>query len=181
MAVCRSLRHMNDRQVPILALFIAAMLAPCAHADGSVTIAAHHAEARVAPRARDLKLVNLPALDFRLRTSLSCRGSAESLTLSVADTVTTLGRDELSEQSSADVSLSVPAQQVALAASSDFCLVQDPASADELTVAGLVTAHASLRCSDGGRSSAHFASVPLEVRLVCARDPVEDQELSPDR
>ena len=172
---------MNTRQVPILALFIAAIATPCAYADGSLMVAAQQAEAVVAPRAIDLKLVNLPALDFRLRASLSCPGKAESLTLSVADTVTTLDGDDLSEQTSAEASLTVPAQQVALAASSRFCLAEDPASADELTVAGLVTAHASLRCSDDDRSSAHFASVPLEVRLICVRETVEDQEPSPDR
>jgi hypothetical protein len=172
---------MNTRQVPILALFIAAIATPCAYADGSLMVAAQQAEAVVAPRATHLKLVNLPALDFRLRASLSCPGNAESLTLSVADTVTTLNGDDLSEQTSAEASLRVPAQQVALAASSHFCLAEDPASADELTVAGLVTAHASLRCSDDDRSSAHFASVPLVVRLVCIRETVEDQEPSPER
>lgn len=172
---------MNDRQVPILALFIAAIATPCAYADGNLMVTAQAAEALVTPRAPDLKLVNLPTLDFRLRASLSCSHNAESLTLSVVDTVTTLDRDDLNEQTAAEALLRVPAQQVALAASSHFCLVGDPASADELTVAGLVTAHASLRCADEGRSSAHFASVPLEVRLVCVRETVEDQEPSPDR
>ena len=172
---------MNDKQVPILALFIAAIAAPCAYADGSLTVAAQQAEAIVAPRAPDLKLVNLPALDFRLRASLSCPGNVESLTFSVADTVTTLDRDDLSEQTAAEALLRVPAQQIALAASNHFCLANDPAGADELTVAGLVTAHASLRCSDEDRSSTHFASVPLEVRLVCVRETVEDQDPPPDR
>ena len=144
-------------------------------------MSAQPAQAIVAPRALDLKLVNLPTLDFRLRASLSCPDNAESLTLSVADTVTTLDRDDLSEQTSAEALLRVPAQQVALAASSHFCLAGDAAGADELTVAGLVTAHASLRCSDDDHASAHFASVPLEVRLVCVRETVEDQEPSPDR
>ena len=172
---------MNDRQVPILALFIAAIVTPCAYADENLSVAAQQAEAIVTPRASDSKLVNLPALDVRLRASLRCSGDAESLTLSVADTVTNLGSAELSEQTSAEASLTVPAQQVALVASSHFCLEEDPTSADELTVAGLVTAHASLRCANDDRSSAHFASTPLRVRLVCARDALEDQEPSPDR
>ena len=66
---------MNDRQVPILALFIAAIATPCAHADGSLTVSAQPAQAIVAPRTPDLKLVKLPTLDFRLRASLSCPGS----------------------------------------------------------------------------------------------------------
>ena len=172
---------MNDRQVPILALFIATVVTPCAHADGSVIVVAEQAEAIVAPRPADSKLVNLPALDIRLRASLSCAGNAESLTLSVADAVTTLGSETLGEQTSAEASLTVPAKQVALAASSHFCLREDPTSSNALTVSGLVTAHASLRCNTDNRLSAHFASTPLEVRLVCARETLEDQEPSADK
>lgn len=172
---------MNCKQVPILALFVAANVTPCAHADGSVIVAAKQAEAIVAPRAPGRKLVKLPALDFHLRASLRCPGNAESLTLSVADTVTTLGSAELGDQQSAEASLTVPARQVALAASSHFCLENDPTSADELTVPGLVTAHASLRCAIDDRISAHFASAPLQVRLLCARETVEDQEPPSDK
>jgi len=172
---------MNNRQVPILALFIATIVAPFAHAGDNLSIAAQQAEAIVTPRASDSKLVKLPTLDVRLRASLRCSGDAESLTLSVADTVTTLGSTELGEQTTAEASLTVPAQQVALVASSHFCLEEDPTSADELTVAGLVTVHASLRCDNDDRSSAHFASAPLKVRLVCAREAREDQEPLPER
>lgn len=172
---------MNNRQVPILALIIASILAPCAYADGSLVVAAQQAEAMVTPRAPDSTLINLPPLDIRLRALLSCGGNAESLTLSVADTVTTLRGDELGEQTSAEASLTVPAKQVALAASSHFCLEEDPTSANELTVSGLVTAHASLRCNKNDRSSAYFASTPLQVKLVCARQTLEDQEPSPDK
>jgi len=133
------------------------------------------------PRAPGLELINLPALDFRLRALLECPGSAKSLTLSVADTVTTLGGDSLSEQRSAEASLTVPARQIALAASSHFCLQDDPSSADELTVPGLVTAHASLHCANDDHTSAYFASAPLEVRLVCVRQTAVDQDSSSDR
>ena len=172
---------MDIRQVPILALLVAANTTPCAHADGSIDVVAQPAEALVVPRAPGLALINLPALDFRLRATLECPGSAKSLTLSVADTVTTLGSDVLGEQRSAEASLTVPARQVALAASSDFCLEADPTSADELTVPGLVTAHASLHCANDGRISAYFASAPVEVRLVCVRPTAEDQDASSDR
>lgn len=172
---------MNVRQVPILTLFIAAAITPCAHADGSIDVAARPAEVRVVPRAPSLELINLPALDFHLRALLECPGSARSLTLSVADTVTTLGSDALSEQRSAEATLTVPARQVALAASSHFCLEDDPTSADELTVPGLVTAHASLHCASDGYTSAYFASALLEVRLVCVRQVAEDQDSSSDR
>jgi hypothetical protein len=61
-----------------------------------------------------------------------------------------------------------------MADSGAFCVVDDPDSADELQVAGLATASASLRCSDDGGDSVRYASSPLTVRLVCDRG--EDQE-----
>ena len=161
---------------PILALFAATFCTPVAIADSRVIVAAQEAEARVVPRSSSLKLVNLPAMNFALRAAIKCQGEAESLTLSVADTYTTIGKDELSGQRSATTTMTVPAQQLTLAASSNFCLIDDATSADELTVSGLVTAHASLRCAEEGVATARFASTPLRVRLLCARGKEEGQE-----
>ena len=166
------------RQAPntILAPFLALMMtiALPANADNEIVVAAQETEVRVAPRAAHLRLVNLPALEFALRAAYRCRGEVISLTLSVSDTVQTLARDVLAEQRAAEVSLAVPAQQVAMADSGGFCVAGDPDSANEMRVAGFATAAASLRCSRDGNESVRYASAPLTVRLVCARD--EDQE-----
>ena len=172
---------MNYRQVPILALFLACGGVSPAFADGSVVVAAGQAEAAVAPRMAKLRLVNLPALDFQLQATVRCAGTAKSLTLSVADTAKTLHGDELADKDPAEAALKVPARQVALAASSHFCVADDPTSADELTVPAFATAHASLRCAIDDRDSAHFASAQLEVRLVCQREADDDQDVSSDR
>ena len=172
---------MNDRQVPILALFFTCFGLSPAFADGSVVVAAAQAEATVAPRTAKRQLVNLPALNFELQATVRCAGTAKSLTLSVADTAKTLRADELVDEDPAAAALKVPARQVALAASSHFCLADDPTSANELTVPGFVTAHASLRCATDDRDSAHFASAQLEVRLVCQRETDDDQDVSSDR
>ena len=161
---------MSSFQVPILALILAAVCIPVAFAGSEVIVAAQEAEASVVPRSSGLKLVNLPTLSFALRAAIKCTGEAESLTLSVADTFTTLGKDEISGRRSAETAMTVPASQLTLAAGSDFCLSDDPTSADELTVSGLATAHASLRCTDEGAASVHFASAPLQVRLLCVRE-----------
>jgi hypothetical protein len=145
-----------------------------ANAENEIVVAAQEAEVRVAPRAAHLRLVNLPALEFALRAAYRCRGEVISLTLSVSDTVQTLARDVLADQRAAEVSLAVPAQQVAMADSGGFCVAGDPGSANELRVTGFVTAAASLRCSRDGNDSVRYASAPLTVRLICARG--EDQE-----
>lgn len=160
----------------ILALFatvITAFAFPV-HADDDIVVAARETEVRVAPRAAHLRLVNLPTLEFALRAAYRCRGDVVSLTLSVSDTVRTLASEALADQRAAEVSLAVPAQQVAMAATASFCVAGDPESADELEVAGFATAAASLRCSQEGGDSVRYASAPLTVRLVCERG--ENQE-----
>ena len=172
---------MNINRLSILALFVATGYIPPAFAGESVVVAAKEAEVVVTPRAASLKLIELPALDFAIRATLQCTGTAESLTLSIADTYTTLGQDVIADQRSADVLLTVPVPQLALAASSGFCLRDDLASTDELLVPGLATAHASLRCRNEDGVTVHFASAPLQVRLRCSRPSTEAQDSSSDR
>jgi len=173
---------MNINRVSILALFVATGYIPTAFAGESVVVAAKETEVVVEPRAANLRLIDLPALDFSLYAAMECNGTAESLTLSVADTYTTLGQDAIADQRSADILLTVPAHQLTLAASSSFCLTDDLASMDEeLLVPGLATAHASLRCRNEDVVTVHFASAPLQVRLRCSHPSTEDQDPSSDR
>jgi len=80
---------MNYYLLPILALFAATVCIPIAMADSEVIVAAQEAKAAVTPRSSDRKLVNLPAVKFALRAAIRCRGEADSLTFSVADTFVT--------------------------------------------------------------------------------------------
>lgn len=167
---------MKPVSVSILAPFAAVFVvfAQPAGADTEIVVAARETVVRVAPRAAHLRLVNLPALEFVLRAAYRCRGDAVSLTLSVSDTVRSLARDVLADRRAAELSLVVPARQVAMADSGAFCVAGDLESADELRVAGFATAAASLRCDSEGNESVRYASAPLTVRLVCERG--EDQE-----
>ena len=169
---------------PIVAPTIAAVATLAAAnvsvAAGDIVVAAQETTAVVTPRAAHLKLVNLPALEFGLRAAFRCKGEPVSVTLSVADTHTTLQRKDLATERAAETTLIVPPQQLALAANSRFCVADDPETNDELLVPGLATVHASLRCSGDDGDSVHFASAPLQVRLVCAPRPDEDQPPSGD-
>ena len=163
----------------ILALFVAGFTiltaASPAAASGDLVVAAQETTVVVAPSAARLKLVNLPALKFGLRAAFKCTGEPVSVTLSIADTHTTLRQDQLAGLRAAEATLIVPPRQLALAASSRFCLADVPDTADELLVPGLVTAHASLRCSNDDGDSVHFASAPLHVRLICERQSADVQ------
>lgn len=147
-----------------------------AAADDGIIVAARETTAVVTPRAADLPLVNLPALEFALRAAIRCTGNPVSLTFSIADTFTTLDSESLGDQRAAETTLTVPPLQLALVSSSRFCLADDDASTNELVVPGMATAHASLTCLDDGRRAVHFASAPLQVRLSCERAPDDDQE-----
>lgn len=145
-------------------------------ASGDLVVAARETKAAVAPRGADLKLVNLPPLEFGLRAAFRCKGEPVSLTLSIADTYTTLRGEALADERAVELELTVPADQLALAASSGFCVADDPETTDELLVTGFATANASLRCAGDPGHSVHFASAPLQVRLVCTRSPADVQE-----
>lgn len=172
---------MNFVQLTILALFLATVCVSPATADGNIVIAAQETEATVAPRLESLRLVSLPALTFYLRAAIRCKGDPVSVTLSIADTYRTLHKDEIEERRAAEAALTVPARQVALAATSSFCVKDNPATSDELLVPGLTTAQASLLCANEAGTSVHYASVPLQIRLVCDRGSEMTQDPPSER
>lgn len=175
---------MTSIRVPSLALFVIATAVPTAMADSLIVVAAQEAEAVVAPRPAHARAVSLPPLTFRLRAAIRCAGDPVSVTLSIADTFITRNRDELDGKRAAEAELTVPARQLTMASNRQFCIEDDIETEDELFAPGFATAHASLTCEDETGASVHYASAPLNVKLSCAREPVDsgvDQEpSSPD-
>ena len=167
---------MSYVQLTILALFLVTVCVSPAVPDGNIVIAAQETEATVAPRPESLRLVNLPALTFSLRAAIHCKGEPVSVTLSVADTYRTLIKDELEGQRAAEATLTIPARQLALAATNSFCVKDKPATSDRLLVPGLTTAQASLLCTNEAGTSMHYASVPLQISLICDRASEMTQE-----
>jgi hypothetical protein len=165
---------MKHCRVPILALFGVIASSTCAFAEDGIVVAARETEIVVTPQAAQLRLVSLPVLEFALRAAIRCKGRSLSVTLSIADTFKTLEKDDLDGKRSAEILLTVPARQLALAASHGFCIDGDDETADELLVPGLATANASLRCESDSGVAVHYASAPLRVRLRCARNPDDD-------
>ena len=173
---------MNNFLVPILALFLSAVGVLDAFAEDRVFLAAQEAEAAIEPRDSQQRVADLPALTFDFRVAIECPGETESLTLSVADTFETLGKEDIGARRSAETSLSVPASQMTLGSGDKFCIKDGAEEAnEELVVPGFLTAFASLRCAGRAGPSMHFASAPLQVRLKCAREPSETQDSSSDR
>ena len=173
---------MNYYRVPILALFLSAVGVLDACAEDRILVTAQETEARVEPREAQQRVAKLPELTIDLRVVIECPGDTESLTLSVADTFKTLDKEDIGASRSAETSLRVPARQLTLGTGKNFCTTGGAEEAsDELVVPGLLTAFASLRCAGPEGPSMHYASTPLQVRLICARGLSETQDSSSDK
>lgn len=126
-------------------------------------------------------LVRLPDIEFRLGISMYCAdgGQPESLSVTIADTQTTLRAEELQTNGTVDVSMRVPAKQMAPLALQGFCI--DPASEGEsVLIASVLAAQVSLRCARADTESIVFAAEALDIRVDCVRaaspaaEPVAD-------
>lgn len=119
-------------------------------------------------------LVNLPELEFALSLSPHCAesGQRESLSITIADTRTTLNGEALQAATTIDVSIRVSASQLAPFALREFCV--DPVSAGEsILLTSALTAQASLRCARGEKRSIVFAAEPLDIRVDCVASAAE--------
>lgn len=114
------------------------------------------------------KLVQLPELEFLLNVAPRCGGGGqpESLSVTIADTRTTLSGEALRAGDSIDISLRVSADQLAPVALQEFCV--DPESAGEsLLLMSALTAQASLRCMREEKQSIVYAAEALDIRADC--------------
>lgn len=153
------------------------LMAECVAADAALTVHANEAAIQLEPRDESQRQISLPTLDLSLTASFSCEadGEAESLTVSVLDTHTRYGRDDIAGAASVDAVLRVPATQFSPIAIPDFCIIGTSADDKGLLIPGIASAQVSLRCRGGaGLSSVHFASATFPLRLGCSPDQVQD-------
>ena len=118
-------------------------------------------------------LVRLPDIGFQLGISTYCANSGQpaSLSITIADTRRTLRTEDLRGTRTVDISMRVPASQIAPLALREFCI--DPASEGEsILITSALALQASLRCSRGDNQSIVFAAEPLDIRVDCVRSAV---------
>lgn len=118
------------------------------------------------------RAIRLPALTYRFQLRHACAVPARpmSLSLAVADSRQTIAGDDLAAANGiARLRLELPAGQIAPVAVDDFCVANAPRErrAAALTLPALLSASASLRCVDDARVTVTWATVPLDVVLVC--------------
>ncbi len=154
----------------LLILAVPAVGTP-AEAPVRLEASAEPASASIRPVSEGRKLVELPALEYRIAIDARCHDSdrPESVSVSAADTRITLRGEDLDDASDIVVALEIPANQVSPLPVNEFCTSDEWAGRD-LLIPDAVTAHLSLRCrSDDGESIA-YATRQLAVELTC-EDP----------
>jgi hypothetical protein len=156
-----------------LALFLAATaLAGTAWPDVAARLSVEAAPAVAAlqspPEGRSL--VRLPALEFEFGILADCGPDrvATSVSISVADTRTTLTGDELLADGPIVAAIRLPAQQLSPVAVDGFCSeTAADDGANQVLIHDAATAHVSLRCANETGESITYASKSLDVTLVC--------------
>ena len=148
-----------------------------AAADTALTLHATETSLLVAPRNSNQTYVNLPALDVAVIAEFSCAAgvAAESITVSVADTHIRFNSEEITDATSINATLRLPANQIAPISIQDFCVTDVASEIEDLLIPGVASAQVSLRCGSKDKSSIHFASIALPLRLHCESAKSQDR------
>lgn len=141
-------------------------------AESPLTVHALEASAQISPRVPGAAQTRLPSLEFSIFANINCAAGAKALsvTVSAIDTHQRIDLAETPNAESVEASLHLPANQLAPVSFVEFCVVGTPPDEEGLLVPGIATAQVSLRCRSEARTSVHFASVSLPLRLLCRSD-----------
>lgn len=130
----------------------------------------------IEPRPPGLRVLRLPAMEFRLRINADCANDllAESVSISVADTRENLGAEALAEAGTIEKAIRIPRKQIGPLALENFCVADDIESdAMRLEVRDALSAQLSLKCVGENRQTIVYQTVSLGVTLACMR-PASD-------
>lgn len=162
-----------QRVSTIFGLFVVAG-APAAGKD-SLSVTANAPTVAVAPRSPGRSFLQLPSLEYTFQVRAQCAGtrSAESLSLNVADSRTSISADQFAKDGPTEVDLIVPAGQIAPIVVENFCVVEEAAQAgqaaepEQLTISAALSAQASLLCTGEQDQVMTYVSKSLDVFLQC--------------
>ena len=140
-----------------------------------IGIAADVPTVTVMARAPSRTSVRLPSLTYALTLTIDCAASwqPDSVSVSVADSRASFVTEQLQTGGKLILELRIPANQLAPLRIEEFCIDDGNsdsgvADRDTITVPGVVSAQASLRCATESEQSIKYVTVPLDVVLECA-------------
>ena len=143
---------------------------------GDLEVSADTPEIEVSTRPAGRNFMQLPALryDMVLTTNCPAQFAARAVSLSIADTRIALDADRLNQGSRVEVSISVPAAQIAPVAVEGFCTADEGEQAStvarSLKIPSVLSAQAALTCADDQATEITYASAALDVVLRCVPD-----------
>jgi len=115
----------------------------------------------------------MPSLQYQFDVDRICDAGSEarSVMISVADTRVRVDVESLTGPNNSQLTLSIPAQQIAPIVLEDFCWAETDTieSQEALLIHGALSAQASLLCGDGATEKTVYASKSLDVLLRCVR------------
>ena len=126
----------------------------------------------VSPRQTGHTTTQLPDLTYRLSVTVDCETNwqPDSVSISVADSRASISAEELQAGGELDLQLRIPLNQIAPLRVEHFCFDggEVAISPNSITIPGVVSAQASLRCVTESTKSIMYVSKPLDVLLECA-------------
>jgi hypothetical protein len=171
------------RIVPVVFLLAVAAAGPAVAKD-FLSVVANSPAVPLAPRNPGRNFVRLPTLEymFEIYTYCSDSRSPASLSLNVADTRKSLQASQIASDGPTEISLKIPANQIAPLVVEDFCIVEVQEDSDaisesqtQITIPAALSAQASLLCAGDEDKAITYVSSTLDVSLVCDTQ-VNDKE-----
>ncbi len=152
-----------------------------ASADVELTLHVNEASTQIEPHNQLDTQVRLPSLEVSLLARFNCPPDAvaHSITVSVADSHRRYGTEEIADADMLEISIDVPATQIAPVSLTNFCVEGIPMKEAFVVLHGVATAQVSLHCRKQSDASLHFASAALPLRLFCGGD--DNQVSSADK
>ncbi len=173
---------------PLVSVLVLFGVLPVAAAQGSdsLSVSANAPTVSVAPRDSGRSFMRLPTLEYVFEIHANCSDGRipKSISLNVADSRMSLTAEQIASDGPTELSLQVPASQIAPLAIEDFCIAEDGDDDDidgdmqtELSVESALSAQASLLCEGEDDRAMTYVSRPLDVSLVCDAVPEEAETL----
>ena len=129
----------------------------------------------VTPRPPGRVTIRLPSLTFAVTVAVDCEANwqPDSVSISVADSGASLDAEQLQAGGELQLELRIPANQIAPLRMEKFCIADDLDGPDavnqnSISVPGVLSAQASLRCATESKQSTMYVTKPLDVVLECA-------------
>lgn len=174
----RSLGSMKPFTLQLTALLLLFASAQSNADEASLRVTPTTPAISITLREHDRLAIELPELQYEFQVEARCAPglAPDSMMLSVADTRKRVAISDTQPASDSGISMSIPAAQIAPLSVEGFCVNardRERSPQESVTVRGVLSAQASLVCSDEDGQQITYASQSLDVTLACEEEPPE--------